>query len=37
MSDNQLMETIFEICDEHLDELLSVTKKMIVYVESSDE
>lgn len=30
-------ETIFEICDEHLDELLSVTKKMIVYVESSDE
>lgn len=30
-------ETIFQICDEHLDELLSVTKKMIVYVESNYE
>ncbi len=30
-------ETIFEICDEHLDELLTVTKKMIVYVESNYE
>jgi len=28
-------ETIFEICDEHLEELLLVTKKMIVYVESN--
>jgi len=30
-------ETIFEICDEHLDELLTVTNKMIVYVESNYE
>lgn len=27
-------ETIFEICDEHLDELLSVTKSMIVHIQS---
>jgi uncharacterized protein with HEPN domain len=30
-------ETIFQICDEHLDELLTVTKKMIVYIESNYE